>query len=159
MFAYYGGQNQAGQLVGQGASQAAAISAEGSQNFSNQLGLAALALAKGYADRQSTAARGKAYKNFVKTVGPEIGFSPNLIKELTSRPDLEIGQMDPGLMNQAVSHGTNMRYLDAKTAAQMQVRGSGGGGGGGGGGGQPAPSGPPMLDFESLGVNPNLKFE
>lgn len=134
MFAYYGGQNQAGQLVGQGASQAAAISAEGSQNFSNQLGLAALALAKGYADRQSEEAKGKAYQQFLKVAGPQMGVPPELMQEMLAMPPRQAAQVD-GPMNQLLQHNLQMRYLDARTAAK------GGGGSSGGGGGAEAAGG------------------
>lgn len=118
MFAYYGGQNQAGQIVNQGAGQAAAITSAASGNMADNIGLAAMALAKGYADRQSAEAKGKAYQNFLKVAGPELGFSPELIGELSSQPAHQLGQMGDGLINQMVQHGYHMRYLDARTAAK-----------------------------------------
>lgn len=160
MFGYYGGQNQAGQIVNQGASQVATINAAAGGNMADNLGLAAMALAKGYADRQSAEAKGKAYQQFLKVAGPELGFSPELISELSGRPAHELGALGDGMMNQLVSHGANLRYLDAKTAAQAKLRASSGGGGGGySSGGQGGTAGPGLLDFQSLGANPNIKFE
>jgi hypothetical protein len=135
MFAYYGGQNQAGQIVNQGASQVATINAATGSNMADNLGLAAMALAKGYADRQSAEAKGKAYQQFLKVAGPDLGFSPELITELSGRPAHELGALGDGMMNSVVQHGLQMRYLDARTAAK------GGGGSSGGGGGAEAAGG------------------
>jgi hypothetical protein len=132
MFAYNPGvADRSGEILGQGASQAAQINAQAMGDFGKNIGGIMAEFANQYAEGKALEAKGKGYGEFMKMHGEQLGFEPEYLDYYLKLSDREkaiegdniIGMQNTGrsLMSQQI------------VGMQMAPRATAGTGGGGGG--------------------------
>jgi hypothetical protein len=135
MFAYNAGgvQDRSGEFLAQGANNAATLTMKSMENFGDDMGSMMASFANQYAENKAADAKGKAYGDFMKRHGDQLGFDPEWIKGFLSespRQQAMIGDSIIGMNNTG-------RNLMSQQIVDRQMGGGGnrGAGGGGGGGG------------------------
>jgi hypothetical protein len=134
MFNYNPGvADRSGEFIAQGAQNASQITAQTMDRFGRDMGSMMASFANQYAENKATDAKGKAYGDFMKRHGDQLGFDPEWIKGFLSespRQQAMIGDSIIGMQNTG-------RSLMSQQIVDRQMggggnRGTGGGGGGGG---------------------------
>jgi len=135
MFNYDPGvADRSGEFIAQCAQNASQITAQTMDRFGRDMGSMMASFANQYAENKATDAKGKAYGDFMKRHGDQLGFDPEWIKGFLSespRQQAMIGDSIIGMQNTG-------RSLMSQQIVDMQMnRGGSPGSGGGGGGSQP----------------------
>jgi hypothetical protein len=104
MFAYNAGgvQDRSGEFLAQGANNAATLTMKSMENFGDDMGSMMASFANQYAENKATDAKGKAYGDFMKRHGDQLGFDPEWIKGFLSespRQQAMIGDSIIGMNN------------------------------------------------------------
>jgi len=118
MFAYNAGgvQDRSGEFLAQGANNAATLTMKSMENFGDDMGSMMASFANQYAENKAADAKGKAYGDFMKRHGDQLGFDPEWIKGFLSespRQQAMIGDSIIG-MNNTGRQMMNMNYLNAQ---------------------------------------------
>jgi len=135
MFAYNAGgvQDRSGEILGEGANNAAMLTMRSMENFGDDIGGALASFANQYAENKALDAKGEAYADFMKRHGEQLGFDGEWLEGYLKRPKREqamIGDQVVGISNAG-------RSLMSQQIVDMQMnRGGGRRGPGGAGGGQ-----------------------
>ena len=104
MFAYNAGgvQDRSGEFLAQGANNAATLTMKSMDNFGDDMGSMMASFANQYAENKAADAKGKAYGDFMKRHGDQLGFDPEWIKGFLSespRQQAMIGDSIIGMNN------------------------------------------------------------
>jgi hypothetical protein len=118
MFAYNAGgvQDRSGEFLAQGANNAATLTMKSMENFGDDMGSMMASFANQYAENKAADAKGKAYGDFMKRHGDQLGFDPEWIKGFLSespRQQAMIGDSIIGMQNTG-RQLMNMNYLNAQ---------------------------------------------
>jgi len=119
MFNYDPGvADSSGEFIAQGAQNASQITAQTMDRFGRDMGSMMASFANQYAENKATDAKGKAYGDFMKRHGDQLGFDPEWIKGFLSespRQQAMIGDSIIGMQNTG-RQMMNMNYLNAQMA-------------------------------------------
>jgi hypothetical protein len=103
MFNYDPGvADRSGEFIAQGAQNASQITAQTMDRFGRDMGSMMASFANQYAENKATDAKGKAYGDFMKRHGDQLGFDPEWIKGFLSespRQQAMIGDSIIGISN------------------------------------------------------------
>jgi hypothetical protein len=118
MFAYNAGgvQDRSGEYLAQGANNAATLTMKSMEKFGDDMGSMMASFANQYAENKAADAKGKAYGDFMKRHGDQLGFDPEWIKGFLSespRQQAMIGDSIIGMQNTG-RQMMNMNYLNAQ---------------------------------------------
>lgn len=135
MFAYNPGVNdRSGELIAQGAQNAAQINAQMMGDVGVNMGKMIASFAGTYAENKALEAKGKAYGEFLGQHGEQLGFNPEYLEELKKKKPRELAMIGDNIIGMQ-NTGNRLMGLNAMNH-QANLYG-GGQGSGGGGGAQP----------------------
>ena len=149
MFSYNPGgvTDRSGELIAQGANNAAMLQAEAMGNFGQNMGNTIAQFAKSYADDKSLKAKGAAYGDFMKRHGQQLGFDPGYLEDFLKRDPREQAMIGDNIIGMQNTGNRLMGLNSMQYQANLYAGNRGSGTGGGGGASAPAATGGSSFTF------------